>query len=269
MNMMPVDTAISRFRRGLRLGAALRFTLLAAAFLCILGGPLLDMRGDEVIPLFIIGFVWMLLSYRSMIGTRIAADSPSLIAAGDFEQAETRIDKVLRSFSLFRTAKLLSIHHLALLRHAQKRWQDSARLCQALLSQRNVQALSRSTLLMMADSMLQLNDLRGAYRALTELCRFRLTLAEALALQLLQLDYGSRIAAWEPMLAGVAVKVQMAELMPSVNAARSQAFLALAAYQSGRIDLARWLRRRAELLADPPEIVADHPALQQMFNQTW
>jgi hypothetical protein len=264
--MITVDSAISRFRRSVVLGAVLRFGLLGGAILCIVGGSLLDWQGDEMIPLLIIGFVWMFLSYQSMVGTRLASDSPSLIAAGDFEQAETRIDRVLRSFSLFRTAKLLSIHHLALLRHAQRRWQDSARLCQAILAQRNIQILSRSTLLMMADSMLQMNDLRGAYGALNQLYRQRLNLGEALALQLLQLDYGWRIGAWEPMLAGVAVKVQMAELMPSVNAARSQAFLALAASKTGRNDLARWLSARAALLADPQEITADHPELKPLFD---
>src|SRR3712207_6854480 len=54
--------------------------------------------------------------------------------------------QALRSFSLFRAVKLLSVHHLAVLRHAQKRWQDSAMLCRALLGQRlgSLQSLSRS-----------------------------------------------------------------------------------------------------------------------------
>ena len=222
-----------------------------------------------MIPLVAIGAIWMLLSYRSMLGTRMAADSPSLIAAGEYERAESHIDAALRTFSLFRTAKLLGLHHLALLRHAQRRWRESTLLCQALLAQGGSPGLARSTLLMMADSMLQLNDLSGAFAALGELCRQRLSLHEALALQLLQLDYGWRVGAWEPMLSGVGAKVQMAELMPSLNAARGQAYLAVAALKTGRRDLALWLRARAELLADLPEITADRPALRDLFAQPW
>jgi hypothetical protein len=267
--MTPVDAAIARFRRDLVLSFLLRSALLAGAMLCVISGPVFGLHGDEMIPLAVIGAVWLALSYRSMLGLRMAADSPSLIAAGQFDQAEARIDSVLRSFGLFRTSKLLGIHHLALLRHAQRRWRESALLCQALLSQRNVQGFTRSSLLLMADSMLQLGDLRGAHAALAGLFRQRLGLNEALALQLLQLDYASRIGAWESMLEGLAAKVQLSELMPSLNAARSQSLLALAANKTGRKQLANWLRGRAGLLADAAEIAADRPLLQEMFAQTW
>ncbi|MGD1276601.1 MAG: hypothetical protein ABR964_05185 [Tepidisphaeraceae bacterium] len=267
--MISVDGVIARFRRDLALAALLRAALMVGAAVCLLGGPMLGLSGDGLVPLILIGAVWIVLSYRSMVGARLASDSPSLIAAGNFEQAEKQIDSVLRSFSLFRTAKLLGLHHLALLRHAQRRWRESALLCQALLGQRGIADLSRSTLLLMADSTLRLGDLRGTLWALDALYRQRLGLAEALALQLLQLDYGSRIGAWEQMLSCVGVKVQLSELMPSINAARSQAFLALAAYKAGRMELARWLRRRVELLADAPEIAADRPILAEMLAQAW
>jgi hypothetical protein len=265
--MLPVDVAITRFRRDLTIAALLRTLLLAAAAACVLAGPVFG-RDEGMIVLMVVGGIWVLLSYHSMQGTRIAADSPSLIAAGEFDRAESHIDLALRSFSLFRTAKLLNLHHLALLRHAQHRWRESALLCQAVLVQKvgNLQGLARTTLLLLADSMLQLGDLKGAFDAMGRLYRYRLSLGEALTLQMLQLDYGSRIGAWESMLQGIGVKVQMSELMPRLNAARSQAFLSLAAYKSGRLELANWLRRRAELLAEPKEIAADRPALEEVFG---
>jgi len=55
--------------------------------------------------------------------------------------------------------------------------------------------------------------------------------------------------------------------MPPLNAARSQAMLGLAAQRLNRLDLARWLRRRCELLADPREITAGRPLLEEMFRQ--
>jgi hypothetical protein len=269
--MIPVDATISRVRRDLTIAALLRAALLSAALACVLVGPMLGVHVDGMLVLMGIGAVWILLSVRSMKGTRLAADSPSLIAAGQYEQAEARIDTALRSFSLFRATKLQSLHHLALLRHAQHRWRDTALLCQALLGQKlgGMGRLPRATLLLMADSSLEMDDLAGAFAAMNRLYQFRLSLNEALALQVLQLDYGSRVGAWEPMLRGVGTKTQMSELMPPPNAARSQALLALAAWKLGHRPLARWLRRRAELLADPQEISADRPVLAEMFNQKW
>ena len=67
-------------------------------------------------------------------------------------------------------------------------------------------------------------------------------------------------------LQGVGGKVQMCELMPRLNAARSQALLAAAAFKTNRIELAQWLRRRAQLLAEPQEIAAGLPGLEEIFR---
>jgi len=162
--LIPVQTAISRFRRDLTIGALLRGLLTVGAAACVL----LPITGSGVggIGLLLgIGVVWMLLGYRSMRGSRLAADSPLLIASGQFEEAETRIDAALRSFSLFKPAKLISLHHLAVLRHAQRRWQESALLCGALLGQRlgSLRGLSKPSLLLLVDDLLHLGDLNGAY----------------------------------------------------------------------------------------------------------
>src|SRR2546426_7247479 len=121
------ESAISIFRRDLTLGALLRGVLLGGAAVCM-GLNLTSKAIDGTLLLVGIGFVWIVLSYRSMRGQRLAAESPSLIASGQFDEAEDQIELALRSFSLFRAAKLLSLHHLALLRHAQKRWQETAAL---------------------------------------------------------------------------------------------------------------------------------------------
>jgi hypothetical protein len=267
--MLSVDLTISRFRRDIVIAFLLRAAMLIAAMACLIGAPVFGMHQNGALLLALIGGAWILLSYRSMQGTRIAAQSPSLIAAGQYEQAEHHIDTALRSFSLFSRAKLLSMHHLALLRHAQHRWREAALLCRALLSQRlgGFRGLSKNTLLLLADSELQMGELTGAYEAMNGLFGYRLNLNESLTLQLLQLDYGSRIGAWDAMLQGLSLKVQLSELMPTLNAARSQALLALAALKSNQAELAQWLRRRAELLVDPQQIAADRPIVAELFAQ--
>ena len=67
------------------------------------------------------------------------------------------------------------------------------------------------------------------------------------------------------MINGVMSKVQLAELMPAVNAARAQAMLALAAGKAGRPDLSDWLRRRAELLGDAPALKKERPILAELW----
>jgi predicted Zn-dependent protease len=204
---------------------------------------------------------------RSVQGSRLAAESPFLIASGKFDEAETRIDAALKSFSLFKPAKLIGLHHLAALRHAQGRWQESALLCKALLGQRlgSARALLKPTLLILADALLNLNDLPGTYEALGRLYQERLNLTEALRLQQLQLDYLARIGAFEPMLQGARTRVQLAELMPARQAARVQALMALAAKKTGRNQLKEWLQRRCELLCDAQGLIAERPMLAELW----
>jgi hypothetical protein len=265
--LISVNTAISRFRRDLTIGSLLNVLLIAAAVGSLMTALLAGGGMGGSLLMLSVGALWIFLSYRSIKGSRLAADSPLLIASGRFDEAESRIDAALRSFSLFRTAKLLSLHHFALLRHAQRRWEESAQLCQALLAQRlgALQGLNKPNTLLLADNLMHLGDLPGVYQALCRLYRQRLNLSEALTMEQLQMEYLARIGAWDHMLANVGAKVQLAELMPSVQAARTQAYLALAALKSGRSTLSAWLRRRAELLVDPPDLTAGRPLLGELW----
>jgi hypothetical protein len=267
--MISVDYAISRFKRDSTFSGVLRWMLLGGAAACIVIGPFIGGPVNGSLLLVLIAVAWLILSYSSMKGSRLAADSPALIAAGQFDEAEQRIETALRSFSLFKTAKLLSLHHLAVLRHAQKRWQESAALCRAILGQRlgAMQTVSKPSRLILADALLELGDLRGAYEALIGLYSQRLTLGEALNLLLVQLDYLARVGAWDQMLHAVGIKVQMAELMPPPQAARAQALLALAAKKQGRAELFDWLRTRVELLSDVQHLAAQRPILWELWEK--
>ena len=268
--MLSSAHAISIFRRDLTRGTLLRGLLFVGAAACLgLSAAPMNKSIDGTMLLVGIGSVWLVLSYRSVKGQQLAAESPMLIAAGEFDQAEEQIEASLRSFSLFRGAKMLSLHHLALLRHAQKRWQDSADLCRTLLKQKlgSMQAIARPSRLLLADALLELGDLHGSYTALASIYQERLSLGEAMNLLMIQLDYESRLGAWESMLPrGSSYKrVQLAELMPAASSARSQAFMALAAKKMGRTDWSDWLRSRAELLADPADISRDRPVLSELW----
>jgi hypothetical protein len=266
--LIPTHAVISRVRRDLTVSALLKGALITAALVALLSPRVLGDVANHSLLLLVVGAIWLALSYRSMKGSRLAADAPSLIAAGRYDAAERQIDQAITTFSLFRTTKLLGVHHLSVLRHAQRRWQESAMLCRALLKQRlgPLQPLARTSRLILADSLLEMGDAPAARDAIAPLYQDRLSLGEALQLLSLNLDYQARVHDWPQMAGGIATKVQLAELMPSAQSARAQALLALAARRVGRDDWASWLRRRVELLTDVQELCVRRPMLWELWS---
>jgi hypothetical protein len=262
--MISAETAIKTLRRDLTLSSLLKAALFGAAIIVPMTSPGIPFFAFVVV----FGVLWTALTFYNARGSSLAADSPSLIASGQFDEAEQEIEKVIRSFWLFRSVKLLGLHHLAVLRHAQRRWRDSVLLSQALLKQRlsTMPAIARTTRLMLADSLLELGDLPGAYQALMSLYSQKVTLTEAMNLLVVQLDYESRVGAWGSMFQNIQYKVQLAELMPATSAARAQAMLAIAAERVGRSDWADWLRKRVELLTDINELMVHRPILKELFR---
>ncbi len=267
---MNAETAINRARRDLTLTTIIKLVLAMAVIFGLFIAPLFDLGGNGTLLLVIVGVLWVVLSYQSMKGSRMAAASPGLIAAGQFDEAERVIDGALRSFSLFRTVKLMSLHHLALLRHAQQRYQEAATLCRELLGQRlgPVAGVGKQSRLILADALLEMGDLSGAYEALSSLYHQRLTLNEAKNLLQVELDYQSRIGEWGQMMVNLPAKVQIAELLPTPAAAKAQALLALAAKKQGQAEWSEFLRRRAELLADIQELTRQRPMLWELWEQS-
>ena len=264
--MIPAEAVITRVRRDLTLSSALKALIIGAAVVVFLMGE--AMGPSRLLVLALLGVAWIVLSYRSAVGSRLAADSQTLIAAGRYEAAEEQIEQVLQSFSLFRTSKLLGIHQLAVLRHAQRRWPDAAVLCRALLGRRlgPVKGVNKQCRLMLADAMMEMGDVPGAHEALAGLYQQRLSLSEAITLLAVQADFQARAGNWAELAAGIESKVQLAELMPAAQAARTQAMLALAARKTGRDEWASWLTRRAELLADVQELCTRRPILWELWS---
>lgn len=266
--MLSADHVISKFRRDLTLGMALKVLLLAAAGVCLLAPAALGRGVDGAAALAVVGLAWIILSYKSLRGSRLSADSPALIASGQFEQAEQRIDQALKSFSLFATMKVMSLHHLALLRHAQRRWQETSDLCRAILRQRRGLrgGVSRPTRLILADSLMEMGDADGAGEQIAVVGRQRLSLMEMSLFLVIQLDYQHRAHDWEGMMEAVGRKVELAETMPAPAAARAQALMALAAHHMGREQWRDWLAGRAALLADAGELVKWREGLSAIWS---
>lgn len=265
--MIPAEAVIARVRRDLQISALVKSALVIAAFVALVWRGFATSGPADYLLIMLIGGAWLALSYRSVKGSRLAADSQWLIATGEYDAAEQQIEQSLRTFSLFRNAKLLGMHRLAMLRHAQRRWPDAVALCRALLAQRlgALKGLSKPSRLILAEALLEMDDARGARDALAGLYDQRLSLSEAMTMLAVQVDYQARTGAWDQMMDRIATKVQLAELMPTASAARTQAMLALAAKKSGRQDWANWLRQRVELLGDVQELCARRPMLWELW----
>jgi hypothetical protein len=264
---MNTDSAISRLRRDLVLGTLLKALLFAAAMGAVFVLPVAAPQISSGAALLAIAIIWLILGYNSAKGARISAETPNLIAVGQLKEAEEQIDEALRRFSLFRAVKLQAAHQLAMLRHAQRRYREATAICREILSHRTAAAapMSRNVRLLMADSTLELDDVHGAYEAMSGLYGQKLSLPQVLDLLAAQLDYESRIGAWDRVMNQPMAKVQLAELMPTMPAARTQALLALGARHVGRHDFAEWLLARIELLIDPTRLVAERPLLAQLW----
>ena len=266
--MISAEKAIRTIHRDLTISSLLKAALFGGVVFVGTLGPELGIPRTVVGILIGLAFAWTFFSAYTARGS-MGADSPSLIASGQFDEAEQEIEKVIKSFWLVRSAKLLGLHHLAVLRHAQRQWRESVLLSQALLRQRLgfMPAIARTTRLMLADSLLELGDVNGAYQALMSLYTEKLSLIEAMNLLVVQLDYESRIGAWAAMFNNIKHKVQLTEAMPAASAARAQAMLAIAALRLGRQDWADWLRQRVELLTDINELMTHRPMLKELWKE--
>src|SRR5688572_28474815 len=111
--MLSAQAAIHRYQRDVTIARVLRSVLVAAGIASVLVVPFLFKGFDSTLALSLVFGVWLILSITSAKNSRLLAPSPELIATGQFEEAERRIDQVMRAFSISRTSKLLGLHHLA------------------------------------------------------------------------------------------------------------------------------------------------------------
>lgn len=172
--------------------------------------------------------------------------------------AETAIATSLARRPLHGRIRIQLYHRLALLRHYQMRFDESAAIAHALLS-RPLGPSERyrpQLLLLIVEASLLQNNLGGAYPALVELSRRKLTLIESL--QHLSLLTRYEVAGGYDGLAlvGLPGKIELAQMMPANQCGSMHAMLAIAAKRQGDERLFDWLYRRAELLCDPAQFEA-------------
>ncbi len=262
--LLPIDPA--EFHRQVAWGVGyqrIALGLTVAAIAVVLMLPLLlpdqdAQRLPALLAVLVVPAVWVPLS---MTTTRVARALPMIGAAlaGRPAEAERMIREQLARKPVMRWARLLVYHRLATLRHHQRRFDESATICQLVLQQPLAGPAASARphlLLMLAEAQLCRDDLPGAYRALDALHRTRLSLADAIQRLALQTRYALKAGDYDHALAHGRRKVELAELMPAPQCGAVHAMLATAAHKAGRPELATWLWERAELLC-PPQLMLE------------
>ena len=264
--MMQVDQVIRRVNRNVALTWAIQALLALAVGGGLIVGTILQV--PAILLASIPCILWVLLAVTGYRETHNAMRWPILIAAGDLEQAEQEIESAIHGFSVMRSVKLLSLHNLSVLRMAQRNWADAARLSKAMQGHRLGRdgSLKRASLLVLATSATRVGQMHDAYDALQRLRRMALTLDEQVSLLHAESVYLGRLGEWQTLAWRIEVKVKMSELMPAEDAARTQAFLALAAKRTGQSQWTDYLSRRCELLCDVVKLAGEEPALAELWQ---
>jgi len=261
---LATEQAIRLARTGIRRGTVVRWLLILIGF----GGVVLAgvERAPSVGPAMALGaaLAWVMLVVRSVRSQQDLLGVPVLIEHRQQDQADQIIAASLRAFSIFRAPRMQALQHLASIRHEQRRSQDAAALISELLRYRLTPAARTSLLLLRAQSALELNDLPAVHAALSSLPP-PASLAESMKLMQLQTDYCVRVGAWSAALDNLPWKVELAELLPTDDAAWVQGLLALAAQRCNLPEWHAWLQRRAELLGDRTSLVQRQPMLGELF----
>lgn len=243
------------------INVALFATLVGAMYAYERGGGLL-----VIVGLFVL---WTYVSSMSAKTRRLAFDAGQHFSAGEYDLAEDRLTQAMTSFSLAGSMKRQGLQQLAMLRHAQARWDEAAILARAFLAGR-ASADARGDIpsrLVLAESLLELGDLDGVGRTLHDLSQRRLNLRETLLMMQVRLDLQARRGEFASMLSQVQTTVSLIELMPARVSMRCHAILALAARKLDRTAWWNWLRERALLLGDPAPLFESRPYLREAFPE--
>ena len=242
----------------LRIDAWLRGIALAALFVAFAfligtgaGGSAAGVLGAVVL---VIG--WALLNRA---GAQVARTLPQLGALADQNPAagEAALADLLNKRLLPRWVRLMLVHRLALLRHRQQRYGESAAIAQTLLTAERIGPVARhraNLLLLLVEARLELRDPVGAWMGLDALARTPVSLSEGLQRMALRARYEVMAGQDAAALHLVEQKVRLAELMPGPQCGAFHALLATAAHRLGRADDHRRWWARVELLCSPEQI---------------
>lgn len=251
-----------RFRRQMWSACLLRGALGAALLLGLVALYQVDpaTRRWILAGMFAVAGLWLALSLRGLGAVKRARRGAALVAAGRLDEACEVLAGALSRLTPLRSAKILACHQLAIAAHLTRRYRDAVAISRELLAHRlgAASGVATATRLILADSLLGLDDVRAAAPVVQALDRQDLSLAEQMVFLPVALRCQLTAGRHDEAVQALAEKVRVAELMDSPVASLVHALLAEACRRTGLPRQQDYLLRRAALLADVEPIVARH-----------
>jgi len=261
-----LETTLKTFRRQM---VALRFVRLIGAMLvgvAVFGlstlGSVTDRRLLFIVMVTLLAG-WVLVVLRSIRLAREVHTGNVLLAIGKLDDAEVWLKRGMTRFSLSARAKLAAGELLAALFLRQESYEDVIAICQELLRHpmKRLRHIWVNTRLMLADSLLMLDRLAEAHRAIVDVYDVPLTLEAKLKLLPIQLRYELAAGHTELSIQALQEKLQLAELMDSESAALVHALLAEACRRQNMPTQQAFLTERAQLYHDLDPLTDRVPAI--------
>jgi len=264
-----LENILRTFKRQIFLANLLRLiNLLVFLVLIIWIVQLPEPQSERMMFLVIAAAVlsWILVFINSLKNAREVRTASVLLNLGKLDDAEVWLHKTIQRFSLSVKDKILACNQLAALFMKRQAYSQAAAVCRVLLVQRlnrlrNVWVNAR---IMLADSLLFLNQIDEAYEAIRPLYDTSLSLTDRMKLLPVQLRYELAAGHHTSASQSLKEKVKIAELLDSPAAALVHALLAEACRRQAMTPQYNFLIERARLYHDLDELVGQFPVISAL-----
>ena len=255
----------ARFRQQLLAANLLRWCLVAAlvAGLFASFAAAGSTQGWIIAGMAALVGIWMLLALRTLRQVRTTRSSAALLAQGRIEEARRGLLLALNGLTPLRSVTILACHYLAVAAHLSRSYREAIALCRELLAHPlgSMKNLATATRLILADSLLMLDEVDAASLVVQSIDGTKLSLADRLTFLPIELRYQLITDQAGQAVESLPEKVHLAELLDPWGAALTHALLAEACRRTNLIRQQDYLLRRATLLADLEPIIARYEPL--------
>ena len=229
--------------------------LMLAMLVWVLDGESFGKEGMGGVVILLLVMGWFALN---MVNARTGRELAQIsgVVESDPKSAENWISLALGRKPLLKWVRLMIYHRLAMVRHRQHEFAESAEICSAVLAYRlgPAEGTRSHLLLMLTEASLEMGDMGKAYASLTDLYKQKVSLIEALQRLSLQIRYELVTGNYTAAATNIDAKLEMIELLPAAQCGVVHEMLSIAASQTGGLELAEYLDKRAKLLCETEQL---------------
>lgn len=261
-----ITSLLQRYHRQIRLIRVVRIALILGTLAVILWASQLPapLNKQVMFGVFIATLmIWVVSLINTSQQTRLVRTAGALLGIGQLDNAEVWLQRALRRFTLSIRTNAMVLQHFASLLFRRDAHEQVVQICRSLLKQHfaGLRQIWVNTRLMMADSLLMLDEVAEAYEAIRPVCDVELSLADRMKLLPIQLRYELAADYPDSALQNLPEKLQLAELLDAPRAALVHALLAEACRRTHKPEQEAYLARRARLYHDLEPIASRYPII--------